>query len=106
MDEVFTGKKGGGNRRGAQMPRFLCNHSYKSLMPNDLYWRIIDPIKFAINKGGIAIGYDATILPDICAIILQARNEKKLKDQSQAIMTEIVLKTLAKVGIIHEYIIL
>ena len=40
--------------------------------------RANDPLRFLTSAGAIADGYDATILPDICAVLINAAREKVL----------------------------
>jgi hypothetical protein len=61
-----------------------------------------DPFKFRTMKGGIAYGYEATILTDICDAVLEARKEGRLlKSQEHiAMQCEILMRGFARVGII------
>lgn len=63
--------------------------------------RLKDPIKF--NLGGkIAYGYEATVLADLCDVILEARAEGILMKQQEhiAVQAEILVRGFARVGII------
>jgi len=53
-------------------------------------------------QGNIAYGYDATILPEICDAVLEARKAGKLHYQQEHIaeQAEILIRAFAKVGII------
>jgi hypothetical protein len=64
---------------------------------------IKDPLKFRAPVGGMAYGYDATILPEICEAVLKARNsDEGLHYQQEHIakQAELLLMAFAKVGII------
>jgi len=63
---------------------------------------IKDPIKFRA-PAGMAYGYDATILPELCEAVLKARNSDKGLNYQQrhiAKQAEMLLMAFAKVGII------
>lgn len=47
-------------------------------MGNDLSSRLNDPIEFVLPKGGVAKGYEATLLADICDAVLEARKRGRL----------------------------
>lgn len=61
-----------------------------------------NPIKFKTLTGQIAHGYEATILTDICDAVLEARRQNRLlrNQEKTAIKCEIIIRSLAKVGII------
>ncbi len=71
-------------------------------MPNELSDLIRNPIAFRVPTGQDAYGYEATILPDICEVVLDARNEGTLNNQQRHIAAacEILIRSFAKVGII------
>jgi hypothetical protein len=104
INEAFTGTRGGGapDKDGAQnLPRFLNNSSVKPFINNDLMARIILPAEYAPLHGGrSAFGYEATLLPEICEVILDANHAGKLKNQGQAKVAETLLRGFARVGII------
>lgn len=62
------------------------------------------PLRFVRpGRGGkLAVGYEATILPDICDAILDARKKEKLTPTEQLVadQCEILTRAFAKVGII------
>lgn len=65
--------------------------------------RLEEPIKFIPPHGGVAaLGYEATILPDICAVIIDAQNAGKLKKTQQKLARSaaILQHAFATVGII------
>ena len=53
----------------------LDSLSKKGIDVKDLPTRIRNPIKFRAGGGGMAYGYEATILADICEIVLAARKQ-------------------------------
>lgn len=60
------------------------------------------PIKFRTPQGSIANGYRAEILPEVCEVILKAKDDKALQKQLEHVarQAEILIRSLAKVGII------
>lgn len=69
----------------------------------DLTERIINPIKFQPPWGGtLAHGYEATILADLCDMILEARTAGRLSHNQRktAERCEILVRGFARVGII------
>jgi hypothetical protein len=92
-----TATKGGGDR----IANFVSTKSINPHASNELREMIINPIKFRA-QGSMAYGYDATILPEICDAVLEARNTGRLNYQQAHIakQAEILLRAFAKVGII------
>lgn len=93
-----TATKGGGDR----ITNFVSTKSIKPFASNGLLEMIKEPIKFRA-PAGMAYGYDATILPELCEAVLKARNsDKGLNYQQQHIaqQAEMLLMAFAKVGII------
>jgi hypothetical protein len=69
---------------------------------SDLLSRLSNPIRFSPPTGGTAYGYEATILPDICRVLIEAGRLGKLQAQ-QAKLSEqcaILQHGFATVGII------
>src|SRR5712691_1582451 len=66
---------GGGSRTGEQrMAVFLDGLAQKGVDIKDLAVRIRAPIRFLPTGGGrVAYGYEATIIADLCDVILAAR---------------------------------
>ena len=100
ISTVFTGNRGGGS--GARKtPRFLNVKALNSFIPNGLMARIVDPIEYhPLHGGRTAFGYEATLLPEVCEVILDATRAGALKDEGQAIVAEMLLRGFARVGII------
>jgi len=93
-----TAGRGGGDR----ITKFLSTKSIKPFADKYLSDVIITPIKFRVPIGGIAHGYEATILADICDIVLEARKTGALHYQQEHIakQCEILVRGFARVGII------
>jgi hypothetical protein len=75
-----TGKKGGGDR----LTKFISGKSLKPFISAELEAVTTSPIKFK-TKWATAYGYEATILPDICSAILEARKRGALQKQQDHI---------------------
>jgi hypothetical protein len=95
---------GGSSKIGEQrLARFLESLAEKGLDVKDLPARIRAPIRFAPPGGGrLSYGQEATILADICDVILAARKHDKLQPQQRHIaeQCEILVRGFARVGII------
>lgn len=99
----------GRTKRGAQvdgsrvhnMPAFLNAKNLQSFVGKDLMG-VLKLIEYTDKNGNESTGYDATILPLMCKMYLEARQANVLKAQQLplAIASEIVLFSLSKVGII------
>ncbi len=92
-----TATKGGGDR----IANFLGTKSLSPFVSNELGEVIRNPIRFKAH-GTWAYAYEAKILPDICDLVLRARQEKKLNIQQEHIaqQCEILVRAFARVGII------
>jgi hypothetical protein len=99
ISTAFTGKHGGGVGVH-KMPRFLHAKGVKSLISQDLMARILSPIEFNPGKGRSAFGCEATLLPEICEVILDADKAGDLKDRSQAAIADTLMRGFARIGII------
>jgi len=94
-----------GQRHGALLRRFIDNSAIKPFIDNKLAMGLSSPIKFIRpGRGGkMAVGYEATLLVDICEAILKAQDSGALRGPSQiavAKQCEILTRGLARVGII------
>lgn len=94
-----------GTPRGAGADRLTSFVSGKGISPfvsNELMALIQHPIKFSPPSGGIAYGYPATLLADLCDVVLEARKAGALQKQQEHIATqaEILVRGFARVGII------
>ena len=88
--------------KGDRLAKFLGTKGVKPFVHQDLNDVITNPVKFRTPTGSDAYGYEATILPDICDAVLEARNEGKLNYQQKHIAKacEVLVRSFAKVGII------
>ncbi len=85
---------------GARLPRFAASKAINPFISGELASRLANPIMF--NIGREAYGFPATILPDICKAILDARRAGSLDSQQIALAArcEVLIQGLATVGII------
>lgn len=72
--------EGGGKEGARKIPALMARLKEKGLHIMDLDVRANSPIRFLTPAGTIADGYDATILPDICAVLIEA-DRKQLLDK-------------------------
>jgi hypothetical protein len=109
--QTGVGMSSGGSSTGEQrVVRFLRSLSEKPNCDSELAVRIAEtlarvqnPIKFRMAYGGGAIfGYEATVLADICDIVLSARSLGLLQKQQLHIADrcELLVRGFARVGII------
>jgi hypothetical protein len=83
------------------LPPFLATRSLKPLITDEILETTV-PIAFITPTGGKALGHKAELLPQVCDLFLEARTAGLLTAQQQplAIQSEILVRSLAKVGIV------
>ena len=93
-----TAGRGGGDR----LTRFVATKAIAPFISVELSDVINNPILFRPTTGGIAYGYEATALADLCDVVLAARKAGKLHYQQVHIaeQCEILVRGFARVGII------
>ena len=86
---------------GARIARFTSSKVIKPYISSNLKVVIDNPVKF-LTPGGIAHGYPATLLVDLCNAVLSAREAGILQHQQLHIarQCEVLIRGLASVGII------
>ncbi len=97
--DMSRGSAAGGDRLG----KFASGKNIEPFISKDLLAAIENPIKFRHpGGGGVAFGYPATILADICEAVLAARKAGALQKQQLHIAErcEILVRGFARVGII------
>lgn len=100
--------EGGGKGGARKIPQLMDNLSKKGIHIRGLDSRANLPISYISLKGsGLSTGYDAMILPDICAVIIDASRKGKLSRTQlhlgdQAAMLQHGLSTLGIVGLVDE----
>ena len=88
---------------GFRMPQFMASRSIARYVSADSMPALKHPVRFKNPVGGgIALGYPATLLPDICDVILAARAAGSLQERQLPIAQrcELLIRGLAQVGII------
>jgi hypothetical protein len=93
-----------GQGHGAILKEFLGRNNLKPFISPDLAMVLSSPVRFIRpGRGGkVAVGYEATILADICDAVLAARKAKALTKKQLLIaeQCEILARAFARVGII------
>ncbi|WP_159918357.1 P63C domain-containing protein [Pantoea sp. 18069] len=82
---------------------FLGGKAISPFVNSELMQLVAHPIKFRTSMGGgLAFGYPATVLADICDVVLSARAKGALQKQQEhiAAQAEILVRGFARVGII------
>jgi hypothetical protein len=82
-----------------QLPAFIAAQNVLPFVSEDLMARLKSPIVFRMKRSGIAFGYDAKLLPDICDVVLDARDTLKSTQHYLVTAAEIIIRGLARVGI-------
>lgn len=99
---VGSRRKGGGRSDDGsfQLPPFLATGAVKPFIPEDLIAPLLNPIPYLAKKGGIAIGYEATLLPRICEVILDSAKAGPLRPRAQRMVdtAELLLRGFAVTG--------
>jgi hypothetical protein len=87
---------------GDRLAKFAAQGRLKPYISSDLSERTASPIKFRTPTGSLAYGYEATVLADLCEVILAARADGVLQKQQEHIakQAEILVRGFAGVGII------
>lgn len=92
-----------GNSTSPQPPPFLASENVKSCISEELLSKILSPLLYKPKVGGLkAFGYEASILPDVCEAILEARARGALRQNQAklAVAAEVLVRGLARVGIV------
>lgn len=107
--QTGIGMSTGGAEGGQRMAAFALSIAEKSKEIKELSAssaaiaeRLKNPIKFNPGSGRAAHGYEATVLADLCDMILGARSAGLLQKQQEHIgaQAEILVRGFARVGII------
>ncbi|THA21345.1 hypothetical protein E5361_06435 [Histophilus somni] len=104
LDRPVRGSRGASiteNEKVISLPAFMDANNLKPFINQDVI-EVIKRVKFKTKDGQIKEGYDATILPMVCDVYLKAREENVLTkaQQDTAKKAEILVRSLAKVGIV------
>ncbi len=89
-------------RVGAELPRFATQIWIKDHINSELALALSSPISFKPPGVGMAYGYPATILADICDTILKARDAGDVGPRQAGIIkqADILVRGFARVGIV------
>ena len=84
-----------------RLANFLASKGIKPFVSKKIT-DVIKPIRFRMPKGGIAHGYPALLLADLCDVVLEARETGALHHQQVhiAAQCEMLMRGFARVGII------
>ena len=102
LHAIGQSTKPAGQRIGfEEMAPFLASNNLKRFVNKDLA-SSNTKIRFKQHRGGRAIGYKAELLPQVCEVYLQARDEGVLmaSQMRTAAACEVLMRGLAHVGII------
>lgn len=91
------------DEHSGELPPFLVAASLKDFIPNDLRTLVSNPRRYRDPRGGpIRIGFDATLLPRVCEVWLNARDAKGLTTIQEPVAerAEVLMRGLAHVGVI------
>ena len=88
------------NARLINVPAFIDAQNLQRYIDKELR-HLIKPRDFVSLSGSVQQGYDANILPALCDVYLKARTDNVLgeKQKPLALQAEIIVRSLAKVGI-------
>ncbi len=87
----------------ALLPRFMAVKGIISLIPEDLSARLSAPVTYQPKHGGrTAYGYEATVLPDICSLIIDADKAGALPPSKMEMVriSEALIRSFAKIGVV------
>lgn len=95
--------EGGGKGGVRKIPALMARLKEKGIQINDLDVRANNPIQFITTGGNLADGYDAKMLPDICAVLIEADRKGKLDKRYSDIADRaaILQHGFATLGIIY-----
>jgi len=101
------GSRSKGDQDSPKLPGLIDANNLKQFISNELM-SVIKPIKYTDKNGKESIGHDATVLPLICDVYLDARDFKKsdgrgvltAKQIPNVTAAEILIRSLSRVGII------
>lgn len=105
MFKAFDRARGALNNEfvtGENLPVFMTSNNLKPYVDKALSTGEYFSVKYISRDKRVLDGYNATILPTICDIFLQARQDNELtqNQESLATVSEIIVRSLSKVGII------
>lgn len=100
---VFSavGRSRRGEKRVANYPAFIGAKNLIQFISDDLRSKI-EPIKYKAKNGRISEAYDATIIPDIADLYIEAHKKGALTVKQEEVYERslIIIRSLAKVGMV------
>ena len=95
-------RRGGSSHGQDRMVKFATQDRLKPFASEKLRPGTLNPIEFRTPDGRRMLGYEATLLADVCDAVLEARKHGALttKQQHIAAQCEILVRGFARVGII------
>lgn len=107
VTKLLGGKRGGSHWQrlkegGAKLPVYLSADNFNPFITSDLQLALSNPIIYQSKSGAIGYGLKAENLADVCEVFLKARDAGQLhpKQRPLAEMADMLIRSLAKVGII------
>ena len=106
VSRVLGSSRGGSHwrrrRRGSILPVYISASNLDQFIPPSLREALSQPIKYRGPKGGIANGVKAILLPEVCEVWLNARDNYALLESQKpmAAMADVIVRGLARVGIV------
>jgi hypothetical protein len=103
VGRAFGSKQTGIAPGALEIPPFLGSKAILPFIPEDLMVRLLNPIEYVPKHAGrTAMGYEATLLPDICKVMITARKNGQLSGRVAqfAEVAEMLLLGFAQVGVI------
>jgi hypothetical protein len=110
VTKALGGKRGGSHWRRkkmltaneAKLPVYLSASNLKPFISNSLETALNSQIIFKTKTGGFGYGVAASLLPEICEVLLKARESRRLHPSQEhlASQAELLMRGLAHVGII------
>jgi len=97
-----TGTAGTAQKGAPQPPSFLASDAIKPFISPQLMTRLLTPLQYRPKHGGrTAFGYEATILPEICELILEANDKNPLKPNQRHLVerASVLIRAFARVGV-------
>lgn len=109
ITEALLGVRSGASKRlkkeaeeaGSHLPLFVAPPRLKPFIAEEAAQGPLRPVRYVMN-GKVSVGFEATVLPVVCEIWLNARQAGVLQKQQldKAQKAEILMRGLARVGVI------
>lgn len=110
VTKALGGKRGGAHWRrkreagdGANLPVYLSANNLRPFINSELAMALSRPIRYkSVGGGAQANGVNAALLPQICDVLLKARDADELLPSQRKLATaaDVLIRGLAHVGII------